>query len=60
MEVNKIMRRKRFGDIISTCITPAAREKLEKIADTKVMSLSELTRLYIEEGIARAGAEGCQ
>jgi hypothetical protein len=57
MEVNKIMRRKRFGDIISTCITPAAHEKLEKIADIKVMSLSELTRLYIEEGLARAGAE---
>jgi hypothetical protein len=49
------MRRKRFNDFVGTCILPETREALERISDKKLVSLSELTRKYIEEGLARDG-----
>lgn len=49
------MRRKRLSDFIGTHITPAARMELERIADEKTMSLSELTRDYVVRGIKSDG-----
>ncbi len=49
------MRRKRFNDFIGACVSAATREELERVADEKMVSLSELARAYIEEGLARDG-----
>lgn len=47
------MRRKRLNERIGTAILAETREALERISDKKLVSLSELTRQYIEEGISR-------
>jgi hypothetical protein len=49
------MRRKRFSDFVGACVSPATRADLERIAEEKMVSLSELARAYIEEGLARDG-----
>lgn len=49
------MRRKRLNDFIGICVSPATRADLERIADEKMVSLSELARAYIEEGLAEEG-----
>lgn len=49
------MRHKRLSDFIGTHITPAARMELERIADEKMLSLSELTREYVVRGIRNDG-----
>jgi hypothetical protein len=49
------MRRKRLSDFIGTHITPVARAELERIADEKMLSLSELTREYVVSGLKADG-----
>lgn len=54
-QVGSNMRRKRFNEFVGTCVLPETRNALEKISEEKLISLSELTRKYIEEGLARDG-----
>lgn len=49
------MRRKRFNDYVGACVSPDIRAKLEDVAERRLVSLSELARSYIEEGLARDG-----
>jgi hypothetical protein len=49
------MRRKRFNDYVGACVSPDIRAKLEDVAERRLVSLSELARSYIEEGLAREG-----
>lgn len=49
------MRRKRVNDFVGVCVSPDTRAKLEDVAERRLVSLSELARSYIEEGLARDG-----
>ncbi len=51
------MRRKRFNDFIGACVSPDTRARLEDIAEKRLVSLSELARGYIEDGLAREGVK---
>jgi len=51
-----MVKRLRLSDMVCLKITPGIREKIEQIADAKELTMSELARAYIEEGLARDGA----
>jgi hypothetical protein len=52
-------RRRRLTGAICLKLRPKTREQFEQVADAKDLTLSELARAYIEEALAREGAEGC-
>ncbi len=49
------MSKRRLCDGITVKLTPAMREGIEKIAGIKELTLSELTRTYIMNGLTRDG-----
>lgn len=50
------MKRRRYNEFVGTCVLPETRSALEDLAEKRFLSLSELTRQYIAEGIARDNA----
>ncbi len=50
------MRRKRLTGAICVKVGPKIRAQIEQAADSRDLTLSELARAYIEEGLARDGA----
>jgi len=53
--VVRLAKRLRLSDTVCLKITPKIRERIERAASTKELTMSELARAYIEEGLARDG-----
>jgi lipopolysaccharide biosynthesis regulator YciM len=49
--------RHRLSDSLCLKIDPALRSKIQATADQREMSMSELARVYIQDGLARDKAE---
>lgn len=49
------MSRSRLCDVITVKLTPATREGIEQVAGFKELTISELIRAYIMEGLSRDG-----
>lgn len=49
------MRRKRLTEDLCLKLGPRVKEEFERVADSKELTLSELARIYIEQGLARDG-----
>jgi hypothetical protein len=49
------MRRKRLTKALCLKLGPRVKEEFERAADSKELTLSELARIYIEQGLARDG-----
>ncbi|WP_461457979.1 hypothetical protein [Methanothrix sp.] len=49
------MRRKRLTGMLCVKIGPKIKEQIARVSDSRELTLSELARAYIEEGLARDG-----
>jgi len=49
------MRRKRLTGMLCVKIGPKIKEQIERVSDSRELTLSELARSYIEAGLARDG-----
>jgi len=47
------MRRKRLTEALCLKLVPRVKAEFQCVADSKELTLSELARIYIEQGIAR-------
>lgn len=54
-KVIRLAKRLRLSDTVCLKISPVIREKIERAANLKELTMSELARAYIEEGLARDG-----